>query len=288
MLIPDGLRALGRSPEGAAWLASLPTLADTAVRRWSLTPGEPYAYANASLAVPVTRADGTAAVLKLPFPHRESVHEGEALRRWDGAGAVRLLDHDASDGALLLERCAPGTPLSECAPAEALAVLVALLPRLWVPAGEPFTPLAEEAAWWSGYLVRRWEAAGRAFPRALLDLALDALGRLPRSMGDPVLVNQDLHCGNVLRAEREPWLVIDPKPLAGERELGVAPVLRDPVLGHSRAAVVHRLDRLCSELSLDRERARLWALAQALAWAFDGDRVLAGHLDVAQWLADAA
>jgi streptomycin 6-kinase len=41
-----------------------------------------------------------------------------------------------------------------------------------------------------------------------------------------VLVNQDLHADNILRAEREPWLAIDPKPLLGEREFGLAPVIR--------------------------------------------------------------
>ena len=41
-----------------------------------------------------------------------------------------------------------------------------------------------------------------------------------------MLVNQDLHADNVLAAEREPWLVIDPKPLTGEREFAVAPIVR--------------------------------------------------------------
>ena len=102
-----------------------------------------------------------------------------------------------------------------------------------------------------------------------------------------MLVNQDLHAGNVLRAQREPWLVIDPKPLAGEREFGVAPVVRGRELGHSRQQVVARLDRLCGDLGLDRERARSWTIAQTLAWSFDGTRVLLGHVDVARWLHEA-
>lgn len=54
--------------------------------------------------------------------------------------------------------------------------------------------------------------------RRLLDAALDALTVLPRTQGEPVLVNQDLHGDNVLAAQREPWLLIDPKPLVAERE----------------------------------------------------------------------
>jgi streptomycin 6-kinase len=165
-------------------------------------------------------------------------------------------------------------------------VLVSLLPRLWVPAGEPFRTLAEEAGWWASYLPDRWREAGAPFERSLLDAALDALASLPPSQGPQVLVHQDLHPGNVLRAEREDWLVIDPKPLVGERELGVAPVVRARELGHSESAVRKRLDLLTSELGLDRERARLWALAQTIAWAFGSER-FTEHVETARWLARA-
>ncbi len=52
--------------------------------------------------------DGTPAVLKLTNPHRESEQEADALERWDGDGAVRLLARDDERNALLLERCEPG------------------------------------------------------------------------------------------------------------------------------------------------------------------------------------
>jgi streptomycin 6-kinase len=84
--------------------------------------------------------------------------------------------------------------------------------------------------------------------------------------------HQHLHGDNVLRAEREPWLVIDPKPLVGEREFSVAAIIRAHEFGHNRTATIERLNKLTGALGLDRERARLWALAQTLAWAFEGDR----------------
>ena len=287
MRIPDGLAWLRTSEDGAAWLDSLPSLRQRAMARWSVELGPPFPDAYASLAMPGTLTDGTEVVVKLAFPHRESRYEADALRQWDGVGAVRLLDRDADLGALVVERCRPGTPLTALDPDRALDVLLGLLPRLWIPAGEPFVTLADEAAWWAGYLEDRWRTAGRPFESALLDAALDTLERLPGSQGELVLVNQDLHAGNVLRAQREPWLVIDPKPLAGEREFGVAPVVRGRELGHSRQQVVARLDRLCGDLGLDRERARSWTIAQTLAWSFDGTRVLLGHVDVARWLHEA-
>jgi streptomycin 6-kinase len=162
-------------------------------------------------------------------------------------------------------------------------VLIGLLPRLWKPAGEPFRPLADEAAWWGGYLPEEWEAEGRPFERELLDAALEPLGELASTQREQVLLHQDLHAGNVLRAEREPWLAIDPKPLVGEREFGVAALVRGRELGHSRRDVLHRLDRLTSELGLDRERARGWAIGQAIAWGIGHE----GHAEVARWLLEA-
>jgi streptomycin 6-kinase len=283
----EGLAWFESTEEGRVWLARLPGIVNACAQEWSLTLGEPFPYAFASLAMPATRADGVPVVLKVQFPDRESEHEAAALALMDGDGAVRLLEYSEDRRALLLERAEPGTPLKELELDAALEVFVDLLPRLWKPAGSPFRPLADEAGWWAGTLVDDFERAGRPFERPLLDAALEAIETLGPAQGEQVLVNQDMHADNVVRAQREPWLLIDPKPLAGEREFGIAAIVRGHELGHSRDAVIHRLDRLSGELHLDRERARRWALAQTIAWAFDGDEVDPQHVEVARWLWEA-
>jgi streptomycin 6-kinase len=230
----------------------------------------------------VARA-GDNAVLKIQKPHRESEHEADALALWDGDGAVRLLRHDPEAHALLIERCIPGRPLAEAGPETALDVFVDLLPRLWKPAGPPFRPLADEAAWWLEYMEDTWERVGRPYERRLLDAALDALRDLSPTQGEQVLLSQDLHGENVLSAQREPWLVIDPKPLAGEREFALAPIVRSFELGHSKRDVLYRLDRLSSELGLDRDRARGWTIGQTIAWSSDSD-YHATHIETVRWL----
>jgi streptomycin 6-kinase len=278
--LPDWARA---TPEGRAWLERLPRLVEECADEWGLTLLEPFPLAVDSLALAVTTRDAEGAVLKICFPHRESEHEADALRAWDGIGAVRVIAHDRERWALLIERCFPGTQLADRPPDEGLDVLISLLPRLWVTATEPFRPLADEAAWWASYLPERWRLAGRPFEQSLLDAACAALRELPPTQGEQVLLHQDLHPGNVLSAEREPWLVIDPKPLAGEREFALAPIVRAFELGHSERAVRHRLDRLTEALGLDRERARLWALGQTIAWCFDSE-YRPDHVDTARWL----
>jgi len=227
----------------------------------------------------VVTADGDEAVLKIQEPHRESEQEATALERWDGNGAIRLLAHDPEEHALLLERCVPGTPLSEARTEGSMDVLVGLLPRLW-KSSEGFSPIEDEAP----HLVEDIESAR---DERLKDAALSYLRDLVPSQGERVLVNQDLHGENVLAAEREPWLVIDPKPLAAEREFSAASIVRSNELGHSKRDVLYRLDRLCSDLRLDRERAIGWTVMHTVAWS-GGDYRVGPHLEAVHWLLEEA
>jgi streptomycin 6-kinase len=283
--IPPGLHWLASFAEGRAWLEALPTRVAACSAKWTLRLGAPYDNSYVSAVYPATRRDDSAAVLKIQYPHHESDHEHDALRSWNGEGAIRLLDYDPDHHALLLERCEPGLALSTMGAVHALEVFAGLLPRLWVPAGAPFTALADEAAAWVADIPIKWERAGRPYARVLLDIALESLERLRMTQGEQVLIHQDLHAGNVLSAKREPWLAIDPKPLAGEREFSLAPIVRGAELGHSRAQVVRRLDVLSIQLGVDRERARLWALGQALAWGSDDHAT--DYLQTAKWLSEA-
>jgi streptomycin 6-kinase len=267
----------------AEWSRGVLALVDRFRDEWNLRLGDPYDAGAAGYAVRAELDDRTPAVLKLVYPHRESEHEADALELWDGEGAVRLLERSADGYALLLERCDPGSFLSATGTETALGILIELLPRLFKPAGEPFHTLASEAAWWASYLTDHWNRVRPPFPRALLDAALDALAELPPTQGDQVLLHQDLHTDNVLAAKREPWLVIDPKPLVGEREFAVAPIVRSFELAHSKRDVLARFDRLTGELGLDRERARGWTIAQTVAWAFDST-YQTRHLETAAWL----
>ncbi len=251
---------------------------DECVALWNLRLGEAYAPGAAGHAVRAELPDGTPAVLKLSTPHREAEQEADALERWDGDGAVRLLARDNERHALLLERCEPGTFLSESP--DALDVLIGLLPRLWKNA-DGFHTLADESAHWAEYLPRECHDA------SLLEPALHYVRELAPTQGEQVLVHQDLHGENVLAAEREPWLVIDPKPLAAEREFAAASIVRSFELGHSKADVLFRLDRLCADLALDRDRALGWTVAQTVAWSGGSDYVQQ-HIETVRWLLEDA
>jgi streptomycin 6-kinase len=279
--------------EAAAWRERVPRLVAECAARWELAVGAPLTAGGFSFVVRAVRADGTPAVLKLTFPDAESEHEAAALAHWDGTGAVRLLAADAERRALLLERCVPGGQLWAVADeAEADVAAAAVLRRLWRPPPErhDFRALEGEARRWAAELPARYERHGRPFDRALLDRAVAWIGELLAAPdGDAVVVHQDLHGGNVLRAVRGPWLAIDPKPLVGERAFDVASLLRDrrPELARDPAPVRRmrrRLDRLAGELGLDRERMRRWAVVHALAWGMEDEQWFPDIVACAVWL----
>lgn len=201
-------------------------------------------------------------MLKVNFPDAETEHEAAALEFWPDEASVRLLESSRERGALLVERCEPGTQLWARSDEEAIEVARQLLPKLWRP-GDPgplFRRITDEAPAWAD------ELAGRPLERELLDPALNALGELPRTQGELVLCNEDFHGGNVLLSDRG-WLAIDPKPIVAEREFAVVSLVRDrrPV---DSSTIARRLDAL-AELGLDRERMRRWSLVHALWWGAD-------------------
>jgi streptomycin 6-kinase len=295
MKVPAELAWWSTVPGGARWLSSLPSIVERCAERWALHVGPVFEDVNVSLVVAVDRDDGRAAVLKINFPEVESEREPDALRHWDGRGAVRLLEYDETTRALLVERCVPGSQLWLVEhDEEATRIAAGVLGRIWRPAppDHQFVTLADAASGWAVEMPAYWESLGAPFERGLLDEAVAACGELGSDQGEQVVLHQDFHGGNVLRAEREPWLVIDPKPLVGEREFDAASLLRDRrwLLGQPGDAsrIRRRLDLLSSELELERERTRRWGIAHALAWGFSGRKVEADMIECARLLAAAA
>jgi streptomycin 6-kinase len=209
------------------------------------------------------RSDGTRVVLKLGMPHMEAAHELEGLRFWDGEPTVRLLEGDATLNAMLLERCEPGTALREVPETEQDAAIAGLLRRLWrrPSAPHPFRPLAVMLAHWAEETMAsapRWMDAG------LVRAGLHLFEELPRQSSDQVLLATDLHAGNVLRAQREPWLVIDPKPFVGDRVYDATQHLFN-CKRRMFAAPAETIVRFAELLAVDHERVRLWMFARAAA-----------------------
>ncbi|MGA5757132.1 aminoglycoside phosphotransferase family protein [Nonomuraea bangladeshensis] len=256
--------------EARAWLAELPRLGGEFLDRWELRPDGPPAHGMASLVLPVLRADGTPAVLKLQQPREETAGTAAGLLAWDGDGIVRLLDHDESSATQLLERLDAARPLSSVADdTKALRILAELMARLTaVPAPPGLRRLSDIAAAMLDQVPEAVRALRDPAEQRLVRTCASAVAELTGEPGDRLL-HWDLHYDNVLAGEREPWLAIDPEPLAGDPGFELLPALDNrwdevEATGDVARAVLRRFDLLTEVLGLDRDRAIGWTLGRVL------------------------
>jgi len=262
-------------PDGADWLNRLPGLIAECEQRWELRVGPPFAPLSYNYVAPAVRADGVEVVLKLGFPNPELITEIEALRLYAGRGIVQLIEADPERGALLLERLKPGAPLSHLTDDEAMtAVAAQVMQQLWRPAplNGPFPSVAD----WAGGLRKlrtRFDGGCGPLPTQLVERAETLFAELLNSMAEPVLLHGDLHHDNILSAERQPWLALDPKGIIGEPAYEVGALLRNQLpeslsASEAKRLLARRLDQLAEALGFDRERLRAWGFAQAVlsAW----------------------
>ncbi|TQM06499.1 aminoglycoside phosphotransferase family protein [Pseudonocardia kunmingensis] len=273
-----------QGPSARRWLRGLPGLTADVLDRWALRPDGPTAHGMASVVLPVVRADGTQAALKLQEPREETTAAVTGLRAWDGDGIVRLLAGDPGSGAMLLERLDAHRALSGVADdGEALQILAGLLSRLVaVPAPPGLRHLADVAAVMLDEAPRAARTLRDPAGKRLLDTCASAVAELIGEPGDRLL-HWDLHYDNVLAAEREPWLAIDPEPLVGDPGFDLLPALTSrwdavEATGDVDRAVLRRFDLLTEAAGVDRQRAVGWTLGRILQNALwdveDGKEVL--------------
>ncbi len=269
LIIPQRLAdTCSATPERRAWLEQLPVAIREVQERWSLTLGDPFGHNEGSCAwvAPAVCSDGTRAVLKMGMPHMEATHEIQGLRFWAGDPSVLLLEADEGLNAMLLERCEPGTVLRELPEPQQDVIIAGLLRRLWrePPVSYPFRPLSTMTACWADETLAQragWVDVG------LVQEGLRLFEELPRTATRHVLLATDLHAGNVLRARRQPWLVIDPKPFVGDPAYDATQHLLN-CRARMQADPYGTICRLADLLEIDVERVRLWMFARYAAESY--------------------
>jgi streptomycin 6-kinase len=255
-------------PERDAWLARLGDVVTEVADAWELELGDPYEPGGyCAWVAPARTAAGEDVVLKLGWTHWEAEHESDGLLAWDGNGAARCLRARAMGDttALLLERCHPGHALGAILrEPEQDTVIADLLARLWeapAPVAAGFRPLRFMCDRWAASFERQFAADGQGLDPGLARAGIAALRELPAGADRAVLLCTDLHAGNVLAAQREPWLAIDPKPFVGDPAYDpVQHMLNcDERLAADPVTLARRMAAL---LDLDGDRVVAWLFAR--------------------------
>ncbi|MFJ4650611.1 aminoglycoside phosphotransferase family protein [Nocardia sp. NPDC088792] len=293
---------------GRAWVAALPALVGERCAAWELELiGDSFGGGTHSFVAPVRRADGSVAVLKVPVVDEENYGEPTGLYCYGGDGAVRLYEFDPVSGSMLLEWARPGTELlfqpgfpslegrsENIGKVEQACALYKRLRRVpgEIPAGFPALP--EAASMVDGWVKMFHDPdpqVAQVIPAGLLDRAAQRCAELAVPDGPLLVVNRDTHLGNIVAAEREPWLLIDPKAYLGEAAfdagfLVMIQVQSNPTPAHARAVV----ERTAAALDVSADRAHAWAFMRSMeeiVWAVEDEEPddLRLHVSVASALA---
>ncbi|MGW5452849.1 aminoglycoside phosphotransferase family protein [Nocardia sp. NPDC003979] len=291
MELPSAVEETVRAVFGAAgarWIDELPDVVAGLAERWALSEfTAPFGGGTHAYVAGARRGDGPHAVLKVPMVDEENIAEATALYAYDGDGAVRLLEFDPTTGAMLLEWAFPGTelltqpgfPSLEGRPENAEKVKAACelyrrlrRPAPAVPDSFPAFPAATDVI--DGL---RTGLTDPAVAQAISPSLRTSVERWCVTLSEPdgplLIVNRDTHLGNIVAAEREPWLLIDPKPCLGEASFDAGFLLMiqiqsDPTPEHADTVIA----ATAAALDVDPERARGWALirtVEELTWAVE-------------------
>ena len=269
MQLPDGFvrnvtHVLGA--RGRAWLDALPDLLAACERDYGLTIGEPFELSYNYVA-PVTRADGSEAVLKLSPHGQDFRHELTATRHFNGRGMARLLEADEQRGVALLERLRPGAMLVELdAGDDRQTEIAADLMRELRREPPPDHGLPTTQDWFVAFEKHRVQHGGAGpLPRAVFERGEATYRQLLESSPAPALLHGDLHHYNILSAQRAPWLAIDPHGLVGDPVFETGAFFGNPSHLLERPNPERTLERrthiLAERLGFDRQRVIAWGIA---------------------------
>jgi streptomycin 6-kinase len=262
---------------GRNWLTRLPPVIAEIARDWQVSVGEHYTRLSYHFVAPVTCADGTSAVLKIGFPeeNQEMLNEVGALKHTGGHGMIKLFRFDPRRRAMLLEKLEPGDNLKTAFEGNeigAVDVAIDIMQKLWREPSQGNTfPCLE--TWFNNCFEK---AQKTEFPLEYVKKAAEFFEELNQD-GRRVLLHGDLHHENILSAQREPFLAIDPKGITGNFGYEMSTFLinhrwwmeSDPNIKRKLDAAI---DRFAGAFKMTPEAIRKWTFSQNVLsawWTFE-------------------
>ena len=209
-----------------------------------------------------------AVVLKVIRQPGDEWRCGEVLDAFDGKGIVKVYEY--TEGAVLLEKLNPGTPLAAMAldgrDEEATDIVAEVIQQM-SHCGKSLERFPTAADWGKGF--QDYLASGDdQVPKRLVERGQNLYVELCASQKAVRLLHGDLQHYNILFDSERGWTAIDPKGVVGEIEYEIGAGLRNPYeeprFFASPDMIEARLRRYERRLNLDFKRALEWGFAQAV------------------------
>lgn len=281
ILIPQVLRTnlidlFGQCAE--EWFVKLPRLLEDLRARWELDYDQVFENMKYGFVIGARMRSGGSAVLKLGVPSQDLIYEKDCLEAFKGNGMVKLLHFDLDKGALLIERCWPGRTLKslflEGNDREACLIAADVIRRFQAapPSSKSFPNMKD--------LFGAFQRVERRSSDTKLLESVRKAGSLLRSIDgveQNILLHGDLHHDNILKAERDNWLAIDPEGVIGSLGYEIGAFLinpRDelPAVKSPMYLIQFRLEIFSSELKIPSKELRVWGFIRAAlcaCWSFE-------------------
>lgn len=267
---------------GKEWVDSIPVLINKFENEWKIKVGDRFALSY-NYVCPAETLDGNKAVLKLSLPSdKEFRLEYEALQRFPREIVTKIILSDIENGALLLERAYPGTPISKIEDDhEQIHIASQVIGKLHNPVDKEMLAIFPTVKDWAKAFKRyrnNYSVKSGPIPYKVFDTGEKIFEELLGENKQQVLLHGDLHNDNILLSERG-WLVIDPKGIIGEKEFELGAYLRNPYFDLPKGSdykkvQTRRTIQFAEELGFDKRRVTLWAIACAsisLLWFLEDE-----------------
>jgi len=277
--LPGDLLANVRSMcgrRGEDWLLSLSDVIADLEQHWDITVGPVFPASGANYVAPARNSDGELFVLKVapPYDNPEWTTEATYLRMRNANGCVRLIAEAAPHRAMLIERAVPGESMdvifadreSEC-----VTPAIELLRQLTTETKVPNAETINLDEWFEN--LRRSDGTG--FPGGYATKALNIYERLGGSQR--IYLHGDFHPRNIVSSDRAPFLVIDPKGLAGDPGYDIGVFLNNFHWWQRNKADIHErltnaVRQFADGFGMSEREVREWAFVQMVVsawWTYD-------------------
>ncbi len=271
-----------RGDLGKEWLDDLPKIIKSYEKQWNITCLSPFILSYNYVA-PATTKEGKHVVLKISFPNNHDFPlEFEALKFFDGVGAIRVIQEDIKNGVMLLEKAEPGMRVRDVIPEkQQISIVSEVLKIFHKPVPNDIASLFPTISDWAKAFDRykmKYSKESAPIPKWMFDKAEEIFTQYPKEKKEQVLLHGDLHSDNILSSQRG-WLVIDPKGVIGEREFELGAYLRNPYYDFPKGSDYKKLEterilQFSEELGFDKKRLLDWAFACAvisLVWFLEDE-----------------